>query len=177
MLHVDLKTIHNWVDAGHLVGRRTQGRHLRFARPVVAHFMRRFGYPIPPAMARFPAAVLFVSTKTPRLGSRGWIHVQDLYAASLRLGGDAFEVAAVELDGFGVDAVRDWVTAVRSFELSADVALVGMSDKPLRRRGYLAVGGDVAVPGAGPAAVDKIATWLVGASESLPRNIELPEDE
>jgi hypothetical protein len=176
MLHVDLKTIHNWVDAGHLTGRRTEGRHLRFARPVVTQFMRRFGYPIPPSLSRFPASVLYVSKKAPRLGSRAWQHVSTLNAAALRLGGDTFEIAVIELDGFGVDAVKEWVSAVRGFHLSLDVALVGVSDKPLRRKGFLTMGGDVAAGGAALGVVDKVATWLVGGSETPPRGIELAED-
>lgn len=28
--YVDLKTIHNWVDKGHVTAGRTPGRHLRF---------------------------------------------------------------------------------------------------------------------------------------------------
>ena len=33
--HVDLKTIHNWVEKGEIRHFRTPGRHLRFRRPDV----------------------------------------------------------------------------------------------------------------------------------------------
>ena len=48
---VDIKTIHNWVDKGDLVGWRTPGRHLRFGRDETRAFLERFGYPIPAELA------------------------------------------------------------------------------------------------------------------------------
>ena len=54
ILHVDLKTVHNWVAAGHLFGRRTAGRHLRFARASVVRFARQYGYPIPTGLGAYP---------------------------------------------------------------------------------------------------------------------------
>ncbi|MBT8465642.1 MAG: helix-turn-helix domain-containing protein [Deltaproteobacteria bacterium] len=44
---VDLKTIHNWADRGRIAHFRTPGRHLRFRRPHVLDFLRKYGYPIP----------------------------------------------------------------------------------------------------------------------------------
>lgn len=44
---VDLKTIHNWADRGQINHFRTPGRHLRFRRPHVLDFLRKYGYPIP----------------------------------------------------------------------------------------------------------------------------------
>jgi CheY-like chemotaxis protein len=44
---VDLKTIHNWADRGQILHFRTPGRHLRFRRPHVLDFLRKYGYPIP----------------------------------------------------------------------------------------------------------------------------------
>jgi len=44
---VDLKTIHNWADRGRISHFRTPGRHLRFRRPHVLDFLRKYGYPIP----------------------------------------------------------------------------------------------------------------------------------
>jgi hypothetical protein len=176
MLSVDLKTIHNWVHAGHLYGRRTKGRHLRFARPTVVRFVRRFGFPIPPSLSEHLVSLIYVSGRVPRFGSRAWEHVPNLNGAALRVGGDAVEIAVVDLDSCGVDAVNRWVSAVRGFELTADVALVGVSDKPLRRRGFLATGGDLAMPAAGLAAVQKVAEWLVGGTERLPRGVEIQDD-
>lgn len=47
---VDLKTIHNWVDKGHLPAFRTPGRHLRFKVVDVLAFMTKFGYPAPASL-------------------------------------------------------------------------------------------------------------------------------
>jgi excisionase family DNA binding protein len=43
----DLKTIHNWVNAGQITSFRTRGRHLRFRLQDVVDFLERFGYPVP----------------------------------------------------------------------------------------------------------------------------------
>jgi len=53
---VDLKTIHNWVDKGHLAAFRTPGRHLRFKAADVLAFMTKFGYPVPASLAADVAA-------------------------------------------------------------------------------------------------------------------------
>ncbi len=44
---VDLKTIHNWAERGRIPHFRTPGRHLRFRKPHVLDFLRKYGYPIP----------------------------------------------------------------------------------------------------------------------------------
>lgn len=44
---VDLKTIHNWAERGQIPHFRTPGRHLRFRRPHILDFLRKYGYPIP----------------------------------------------------------------------------------------------------------------------------------
>jgi excisionase family DNA binding protein len=43
---VDLKTIHHWADAGKIPHHRTAGRHLRFRRNHLLHFLRAHGYPL-----------------------------------------------------------------------------------------------------------------------------------
>lgn len=48
---VDLKTIHNWAERGQIAHFRTPGRHLRFRRPHVLDFLRKYGYPIPDELA------------------------------------------------------------------------------------------------------------------------------
>ena len=48
---VDLKTIHNWADRGEIQHFRTPGRHLRFRQLDVLDFLRKYGYPIPEAVA------------------------------------------------------------------------------------------------------------------------------
>jgi excisionase family DNA binding protein len=59
---VDLKTIHNWADRGQISHFRTPGRHLRFRRPHVLDFLRKYGYPIPEELeAERPRVALFVN--------------------------------------------------------------------------------------------------------------------
>jgi excisionase family DNA binding protein len=59
---VDLKTIHNWADRGQISHFRTPGRHLRFRRPHVLDFLRKYGYPIPDELAADrPRIALFVN--------------------------------------------------------------------------------------------------------------------
>jgi len=59
---VDLKTIHNWADRGQISHFRTPGRHLRFRRPHVLDFLRKYGYPIPDELeAERPRVAVFVN--------------------------------------------------------------------------------------------------------------------
>jgi excisionase family DNA binding protein len=59
---VDLKTIHNWADRGQIPHFRTPGRHLRFRRPHVLDFLRKYGYPIPEELeAEHPRVGLLIN--------------------------------------------------------------------------------------------------------------------
>jgi len=59
---VDLKTIHNWADRGQIPHFRTPGRHLRFRRPHVLDFLRKYGYPIPEELdAERPRIALLIN--------------------------------------------------------------------------------------------------------------------
>jgi len=49
--NADLKTIHNWVNAGKIGAFRTPGRHLRFRIEDVVSFLQEFGYPVPPSLS------------------------------------------------------------------------------------------------------------------------------
>ena len=60
---VDLKTIHNWADRDQIPHFRTPGRHLRFRRPHVLDFLRKYGYPIPDELdAERPRVALLIET-------------------------------------------------------------------------------------------------------------------
>ncbi len=62
---VDLKTIHNWSDRGEIPHFRTPGRHLRFQKPHVLDFLRKYGYPIPEELdAARPRVALLVDSAT-----------------------------------------------------------------------------------------------------------------
>ena len=63
---VDLKTIHNWADRGQILHFRTPGRHLRFRRPHVLDFLRKYGYPIPEELdAERPRVALLINGSDP----------------------------------------------------------------------------------------------------------------
>lgn len=63
---VDLKTIHNWADRGQIPHFRTPGRHLRFRRPHVLDFLRKYGYPIPDELdAERPRIALLINGSDP----------------------------------------------------------------------------------------------------------------
>lgn len=81
---VDLKTIHNWADRGQIAHFRTPGRHLRFRRPQVLDFLRKYGYPIPEELnAERPRVALLVNGN----GSK------DRILASLELAFDVIDYA------------------------------------------------------------------------------------
>lgn len=62
---VDLKTIHNWADRGQIMHFRTPGRHLRFRRPHVLDFLRKYGYPIPDELdAERPRIAVLVDSES-----------------------------------------------------------------------------------------------------------------
>lgn len=48
---IDLKTVHVWVERGEVEAFRTPGRHLRFRRRSLLHFLRRYNMAIPPSLA------------------------------------------------------------------------------------------------------------------------------
>ena len=66
---VDLKTIHNWSDKGEIRHFRTPGRHLRFRRVDVLEFLRKYGYPVPPALREGKPRVMAVDEDAQALAS------------------------------------------------------------------------------------------------------------
>lgn len=171
MLHVDLKTIHNWVKQGHVLARRTAGRHMRFHRSEVVRFLRRFGYPIPAALGESPPRVLV--HKPRKVGSRavpGAVHTvrEGLFATVLELAWGDYEVLVLDLDAFDVAATRDLVAAIRARAETRCLSMVGVSDNAARRRRFVAEGGDAALPPGNGKAVGQTARWLTGSAEGPP---------
>lgn len=87
---VDLKTIHNWVDKGHLAAFRTPGRHLRFKAADVLAFMTKFGYPVPTALAASVAVTEApkgeaVLTEEQRAAVAAWLALSDMTRRSALL--------------------------------------------------------------------------------------------
>jgi Helix-turn-helix domain len=59
---VDLKTVHNWVERGDIEAFCTPGRHLRFRRRSLLHFLRRYNMAIPEELAPQRPRVMVVDT-------------------------------------------------------------------------------------------------------------------
>lgn len=60
--NVDLKTVHNWVEKGDIEAFSTPGRHLRFRRRSLLHFLRRYNMAIPPEIAPVRPRVSIIDT-------------------------------------------------------------------------------------------------------------------
>jgi hypothetical protein len=57
---VDLKTVHNWVERGDIEAFCTPGRHLRFRRRSLLHFLRRYNMAIPEEIAPHRPRIIVV---------------------------------------------------------------------------------------------------------------------
>jgi excisionase family DNA binding protein len=180
LLHVDLKTIHNWLSQGHIQARRTEGRHLRFNRTEVVRFMRRYGYSLPETLGLAPPRVVLDRAKDGKLaglkGLRQGFELticEGLYACALLVAAGDQELVLVDLDEREHKPLKEFVSALRAWPLSAGVVLVGVSSRPASRRAFLRWGGDVAVPAGQEADLRSVALWMVGASPSAPASAEL----
>lgn len=176
MIHVDLKTIHNWVTQGHIQGTRTKGRHLRFERNRVVRFMREYGYPLPATLGLAPPRVLVESSlKGPWLSqlkrTARVVEVLGLFSCSLQLGSEPCEVAILGLDQ-QLPAVLDFCKAVAAWAPTSGVVLVGLGAKPQGRQAFLAAGGSVALAPTKASDVRALVQYLVGASPSCPSSAE-----
>lgn len=179
MLHVDLKTIHNWVAQGHIQGTRTKGRHLRFERNRVVRFMREYGYPLPEYLGTAPPRVVVdASAKGPWVASlrraTQLVECDSLFACSLVLGAEPPEVTLVGLDQ-ALPRVLEFCTAVSSWEATSGVALVGIGSKPQARQAFLDAGGRVALSEGKASEVRSLVQYLVGAGSTCPASAEFAD--
>jgi hypothetical protein len=174
LLHVDLKTIHNWVGAGHLVGRRTEGRHLRFDRVEVVRFMRSFRYPVPQAVAIPPPTVLWAvpNGTRPQPGLIG-AQVFGVFETALQLGTGAWEIAIVDLRVLSSGQIREFTRALRAFERTRTTGLVGLSDHRAHRGAFLDGGGDIAMAPKGRRDAARVVDWFTGARGTLPASLDV----
>lgn len=180
LLHVDLKTIHNWVKQGHMKGRRTKGRHLRFDRIEVVHFMRQYGYPIPDRIGAAAPRVVVDSPRGARAGSvkslkRGSdVAVRDsLFGCALELAAGDQEILVLDLDRRDEKQVEELMNALASREETRGVATIGVSRKSSVRRHFLDCGGTVTLSPAHESELRGTARWLTGASDLLPDHAEV----
>jgi excisionase family DNA binding protein len=109
---VDLKTIHNWADRNEIPHFRTPGRHLRFRRADVLDFLRKYGYPIPQALAASRPHVVVIDGNgddahaTARgLGEEYEVRVySDVASALIQLGASPPDAVVLERAVDGLDA-------------------------------------------------------------------------
>lgn len=180
MLHVDLKTIHNWVTQGHIRGSRTKGRHLRFERNRVVQFMREYGYTLPTYLGTArPRVLVEAELRGPWLQPlrrvAEVVEGEGLYHCSLVLGSEPCELALVGLD-HSLPRVLEFCTAVSSWDGTSGVALVGIGAKSPARQSFLAAGGTAALSERKSADVRSLVQYLVGASASYPASAEFAAD-
>ncbi len=180
LLEVDLKTVHNWVSRGHVVGRRTEGRHLRFQRSEIVRFMRRFGYQVPSFFGDAPPKVVLVGSKAnmpavKRALSRGFeaSPCEDLFRAALCLADGTYEAAVIDLDECARSQVNCFSRALRSWNQSQQVCLVGVAASRSARQQFVTNGGDAALAPSRSRDLKAVIRWLVGASKTCPSSVHL----
>jgi excisionase family DNA binding protein len=173
LLHVDLKTIHNWVKGGHVLARRTEGRHMRFHRAEVVRFLRRFGYPIPKALgAPSPRMLVHRATRgSVSAVSRAQTVREGLFATVLEVARGDYEVLVVDLDAFGSQSASALVAAIRSRPETRCLYVIGLSKSGGRRRRFVRDAGDAALGPANGRAVRQTARWFTGGADLPPKGI------
>lgn len=178
LLNVDLKTVHNWVDRGQVRGRRTEGRHLRFARPEVVRFLRQKGHPVPRFLGTAPPRAIVDAQgarATPLVRALGKTcevsRCAGLFACSLTIAAGHHEIAIVDLDAHGSPLVSEFVAAIRSWDSAEQLCLIGVSSKPALVREFLRAGGNAVVDGAHLKDVAGFVRWLVGAEKICPTSV------
>jgi excisionase family DNA binding protein len=174
LLSVDLKTVHNWVKRGHVAGRRTEGRHLRFMRSEIVRFMRRFGYPVP----TFLGAARVRAVLTGEASAFRKVHLlrRDfdltecpcLFSSSLAIADGTYDAVVVDLDEFSRKDIGGFVRALRSCSESRQVCLVGLSQRAQSRAQFVKIGGDVAIDVAKVGDLRGVLRWLVGSVAGCP---------
>lgn len=181
LLEVDLKTVHNWVSRGHVHGRRTEGRHLRFTRTEIVSFMRRFGYPVPSFVGRAPPrVVLDVGSPLLRTTRRTLIRgceltpCEGLFACSMVLAGGEHEVALVDLEYHRRVLVTEFVSAVRAWDAAKQVCLIGVSPSLATRTHFVRAGGTAAFDSSRSSELRTLLQWLVGSGARQPKGVGEP---
>lgn len=134
---VDIKTIHNWAARGDLPHFRTPGRHLRFRRADVLHFLRTYGYPIPGWMLDGPLRVVALGTSSQTAPLGLVLQSSFLYEAFsdpllflLELGGRPPEAALIFARPADVHpSAQDVIAALRAHPRTQRTRLVGIGSK------------------------------------------------
>ncbi len=128
ILNVDLKTVHNWVERGDIDAFSTPGRHLRFRRRTLLHFLRRYDMPIPAEISpKWPVLLLVCQPAQERANhallaqlkrSFTLLTVQDFSEALVQLGehcaGASLIDAIVLFERPEQASDHSWIEAVRA---------------------------------------------------------------
>jgi len=170
LLRVDLKTIHNWVNQGHVWARRTEGRHLRFQRVEVVRFLRRFGHPVPADLGNGPPRVLVHAERSViRIPAVDQASSKGLIATVLEVALGSYEVVVFSLDSHDSNVTRELLRALRTRPETRSLSLVGVSKHPARRTGFVDAGGDLAIAPGKTRDMTAAVRFLIGASAAPPR--------
>jgi excisionase family DNA binding protein len=145
--HVDLKTIHNWVEKGEIKHFRTPGRHLRFRRLDILDFLHKYGYPVPEALrgGKPKVAVLdpdpsVLAAVRRALGRRFEVTAfADPFEALIGIGGARPDALVFDLALPGVDALR-FLERLKAIETTAPIRLIIYSTQEQHRRAVLDAG-------------------------------------
>jgi hypothetical protein len=121
---VDLKTVHNWVERGDIEAFCTPGRHLRFRRRSLLHFLRRYNMAIPEELAPHRPRVMVVDAD-PRGAKKLAATLADLFevvlhpdpvAALAEIGAQCSGANLIDavVVGFPVEGIDDrrWIHAL-----------------------------------------------------------------
>src|SRR5262249_16421949 len=135
---VDLKTIHNWANAGKIAHARTEGRHLRFRRVEVVEFLRQYAYPVPESLRQArprvvvldPHAASLAATKR-ALGRKFEVDARSgVVEALVAVGAQDAEALVIDA-GAELDAIA-CATALRASPETRHLRIVVTGDEEMR---------------------------------------------
>jgi hypothetical protein len=161
-------------------GRRTEGRHLRFARPEVVRFLREMGHPVPRYLGMAPPRAV-LDANGPRaavlaraLGKSCEVaRCPGLFACSLSIAAGQHEMVILDLDLYTQTLISDFVRAVRCWGVCEQLCLVGVSAKPASAREFLRVGGDAVLDPERSRDLAPFVRWLVGSERACPEGVRV----
>lgn len=151
--HVDLKTIHNWVEKGEIRHFRTPGRHLRFRRHDLLDFLHKYGYPVPeqlrgakPKVAVLDGDAAVLAAVRRALGRRFEVTTfSDPFEALVGIGAARPDALVLDLSLSGIDAMH-FLERLKAIEATAPIRLIVYSAQDEQRRAALDAGANDFVP-------------------------------
>ena len=151
--HVDLKTIHNWVEKGEIRHFRTPGRHLRFRRLDILDFLHKYGYPVPESLrgGKLRVAVLdsdlgVLAAVRRALGRRYEVTAfADPFEALIGMGNARPDALVLDLALPGVDPLR-FLERLKAIDATAAMRIIVYSSQDQQRRAALEAGANDFVP-------------------------------